>query len=98
MSYEKRPEGETITPQWVDEQCRQFELVLAPFVDQMRSYFRKRAAQGRHRWNEPDKADGMYMDLLAHAAHSPLCANEEAHIANFAAFLWGLRMSRGART
>lgn len=75
-------------------QCAEFEKLLAPFTEEMRREFKKRALEGRHRWNEPDKAEGIYMDLLAHAASAPLCIGQETHVANFAAFLWALRMKR----
>lgn len=94
MSFEKRDDGQPITEEWVRAQCAEFERLLAGFTEEMRREFERRAREGRHRWQDPAKADGMYTDLLAHAAAAPLCANQEAHTANFAAFLWLLRMRR----
>lgn len=78
-------------PEWIEEQCARFERVLGGFTAEMRTAFRRRAMEGRARWEDPGAAEKLQMDLLAHAYYKPLCAGEEAHVANFAAFLWGLR-------
>ena len=94
MHNEKNSTGEPVAPQWIEEQCARFEQVLAGFTAEMRAAFRKRAAEGRHRWEDPAAAERLQMDLLSHAYYKPLCAGEEAHVANFAAFLWNLRQAR----
>lgn len=91
MSNEKNAQGEQVSPQWVEEQCRKFEEVLAGFTAEMRAAFRKRAEEGRQRWEDPAEADRLQTDLLAHAYYKARCEGEEAHVANFAAFLWALR-------
>lgn len=94
MANEKNATGEQVSPQWVEEQCRKFDEVLTGFTAAMRAAFRQRAEEGRHRWEDPAAAERLQMDLLAHAYYKPLCADEEAHVANFAAFLWALRMRK----
>lgn len=97
MSAEKRDDGQPITDEWVRAQCAEFEQLLAGFTEEMRREFERRAREGRHRWQDPAKAEGIYTDLLAHAAAAPLCAGAEAHVGNFAAFLWYQRMRRAGR-
>lgn len=94
MANDKNPTGEPVSPEWVKEQCEKFEQVLTGFTAEMRVAFRKRAEEGRQRWEDQSAADRLQMDLLAHAYVNARCEGEEAHVANFACFLWALRQQR----
>lgn len=79
---------------WVDAQCAKFEELLQAFTAEQRAHFRRKALEGRDRWDNPAMVERLHTDLLAHAAGVPLAAGEEAHVGNFAAFLWGIRTGR----
>lgn len=98
MADEKKPTGEQQpSREWIEEQCRKFDEVLRAFTGEMQRTFRKRAEEGRARWEDPAAAERLQMDLLSHAYLNPLCEGHEAHVANFALFLWMLRMRREAK-
>jgi len=82
------------SPAWVDAECAKFEGVLQEFTAAMRAQFRKKAMEGRDRWDKPESAAELYNVGIAHMAAVPLAAGEEAHVANFLAFLFCLRMRR----
>ena len=83
------------TPEWVAAQCVEFEALLQHFTAEMRRRFREKALEGRDRWHSDAHAKELYESMLAHAAGVPLAAGVEADVANFVAFLWGLRVERG---
>lgn len=82
---------------WVEAQCAQFDRVLEAFTAEMRAEFRRKALEGRARWDQPEHAPALYTSCLAHVAAAPLAAGAEAHGANFLAFLWHQRMARAVK-
>lgn len=89
--FEKSDSATPPTPEWVEAECAKFEKVLEAFATEQRAHFRRRAEEGRSRWDKPENAEGIYTDMLAHGASVKLAAHEETHVANFAAFLWAIR-------
>lgn len=90
----KRDGGAPITEEWVRQQCDLFEKVLAGFSEEMRRRFEQRAREGRERWLKPDAAPRLHEDLIAHVIGIKNLEGSEADVANFALFLWRLRLER----
>jgi hypothetical protein len=75
------------SPEWIEEQCLQFDCVLNNFTEQMRARFRRKAEEGKSTWEHRANCPAMYNQMLALAIAS-LTANHEVDCANYLAFMW----------
>lgn len=83
-----------LTPEQIEAEIAALNAAVDGFAEAMKAALtRKVRDENRTGWNDPSNADDYYKSLLAHAAGIRMAAGQEVNIANFAMFLWQMRIT-----
>lgn len=81
-----------VDPQFAADEMERLQGLVDAFAAEMKLKLLKKVNEGRAGWGDPANAEEIYNSLLAHAAGVPLARDQEIDVANFAMFLWCMRV------